>query len=727
MKKIVELLIDWDNVDFDDLGVEVMSLVDKPAIGIDFLAFSEEQIVDNTGFEKFDKFFNDNIDLFKKPGGGPAGDGGVDHAEQMKLLKEKGVNTEFPFGYCYQVAQFLFYAMGGYNGPYDLKCIKKMQYKVEGVDFASTHWYIQHSESGRIVDLTASQFDSILDINEWYPEGRPANLGFPYYNVGDDRVEFDNTVPSFQTLKLYSKWREDHEQVPALEKYYEASKYEEMRKDFAEQEFVLPEAGESEEEFIGRCIPVLRAEGYPEEQAIAICYSYWEDKFEDCACEDFDLEDACWPGYEAIGMKNKNGKLVPNCVPIENSKFSYNDYPESIKNAAARGIKLNEAQGNKCGTLVGKQRAQQLAKGEMISAETIKRMYSYLSRAGAYYKPSDTEACGTISYLLWGGPAALEWSERKLEQIDKERVTQAMLEAAEELGEEHDVTQTVYMSTDQFNETVAGVVDAVKALDILGRRNADEEAKIVYKYEGPSPQRQFCKAMVRLSRTKVFTRQEINEMSRRGVNSAFNSPIRGGNYDIFRFAGGANCRHHWSEYKMFKDNQTGQTILIQTGGQTETPADRPNSGFVNATQKAKADQWYSWNFSAIDEEQRIVVGPAMTPNSLIERRDAQGNQYYVYFSKETIREIAEKFFKKNYTNNTDVDHDDNVVQSNTLLESWIKEDEEKDKSSLYGYESTPIGSWFLSYKINDDETWAKIKSGELKGYSIAGNFLEIEK
>ena len=122
MKKIVELLIDWDNLEFDDLGVEVMSLVDKPAIGIDFLAFSEEVIVDNTGFEKFDKFFNDNIELFKKPGVGQAGEGGVNHAEQMKLLKEKGVNTEFPFGYCYQVAQFLFYAMGGYNGPYDLKC-----------------------------------------------------------------------------------------------------------------------------------------------------------------------------------------------------------------------------------------------------------------------------------------------------------------------------------------------------------------------------------------------------------------------------------------------------------------------------------------------------------------------------------------------------------------------------------------------------------------------------
>lgn len=44
------------------------------------------------------------------------------------------------------------------------------------------------------------------------------------------------------------------------------------------------------------------------------------------------------------------------------------------------------------------------------------RMYSYLSRAKEYYKPSDTEACGTISYLLWGGEPALRWSERWINQ-----------------------------------------------------------------------------------------------------------------------------------------------------------------------------------------------------------------------------------------------------------------------------------------------------------------------
>lgn len=99
---------------------------------------------------------------------------------------------------------------------------------------------------------------------------------------------------------------------------------------------------------------------------------------------------------------------------------SYSDYPSSVSNNAKRGLKLNEAVNNKCATQVGKVRAQQLAQGKPISKETIKRMFSYLSRAEAYYKPEDAEACGTISFLLWGGKSAKTWAEAKLKQLENE-------------------------------------------------------------------------------------------------------------------------------------------------------------------------------------------------------------------------------------------------------------------------------------------------------------------
>ena len=96
---------------------------------------------------------------------------------------------------------------------------------------------------------------------------------------------------------------------------------------------------------------------------------------------------------------------------------TYGDYGSGVRNNAKRGIELNKKVNNKCATSVGKIRAQQLSRGEKLSVSTIKRMYSYLSRAETYYDAGDSKACGTISYLLWGGKAGLNWSRGKLREL----------------------------------------------------------------------------------------------------------------------------------------------------------------------------------------------------------------------------------------------------------------------------------------------------------------------
>ena len=98
---------------------------------------------------------------------------------------------------------------------------------------------------------------------------------------------------------------------------------------------------------------------------------------------------------------------------------AYRDYPDSVSNNAKKGIELNEKQGNKCATQVGKVRAQQLAQKQPVSLATIKRMYSYLSRAQEYYDQGDTSSCGYISYMLWGGLSAKSWAESKLKELDQ--------------------------------------------------------------------------------------------------------------------------------------------------------------------------------------------------------------------------------------------------------------------------------------------------------------------
>ena len=137
--------------------------------------------------------------------------------------------------------------------------------------------------------------------------------------------------------------------------------------------------------------------------------SMWEKDVEDLTEEEAGIFLGKIKAIIRDDKRFKNGKRI--------EMESYADYGDGIKNNAKRGIDLNEKNGNKCATQVGKIRAQQLANGEPISVDTIKRMYSYLSRAEAYYDETDTTACGTISYLLWGGKAALAYSRNKLREL----------------------------------------------------------------------------------------------------------------------------------------------------------------------------------------------------------------------------------------------------------------------------------------------------------------------
>ena len=103
---------------------------------------------------------------------------------------------------------------------------------------------------------------------------------------------------------------------------------------------------------------------------------------------------------------------------------SYTDYPEAAKKAAESAIKKNEEKSAsaKCGTAVGKIRAQQIAQGKPLSYETIKRVYAYLSRAITFIDKSDPDylnSCSYISVGLWGGEAMLPYARKIISQKEK--------------------------------------------------------------------------------------------------------------------------------------------------------------------------------------------------------------------------------------------------------------------------------------------------------------------
>jgi len=125
-------------------------------------------------------------------------------------------------------------------------------------------------------------------------------------------------------------------------------------------------------------------------------------------------------------------------------------------------------------------------------------------------------------------------------------------------------------------------------------------------------------------------------------------------------------------------------------------------------------------FAKVDEEKRELISPALIPNKQIFRYDPNtDSEYYVYFSKETVKKASHLYLKHNNHHKATEQHTDRVSGVLTV-ESWIKEGEQ-DKSNLYGFD-LPIGTWFVKMKIENDEVWNKIKSGELKGLSIEGYF-----
>ena len=126
-------------------------------------------------------------------------------------------------------------------------------------------------------------------------------------------------------------------------------------------------------------------------------------------------------------------------------------------------------------------------------------------------------------------------------------------------------------------------------------------------------------------------------------------------------------------------------------------------------------------FAKVDEDKRMLVSPALIPNKQIFRHDPNTDtDYYVYFSPDTVRKASELYLKNNNHHKATYEHSDRVSGVLTV-ESWIIEDTKTDKSTLYGF-SLPKGTWMVKMKIENDELWNKIKSGEVKGLSIEGYF-----
>ena len=118
------------------------------------------------------------------------------------------------------------------------------------------------------------------------------------------------------------------------------------------------------------------------------------------------------------------------------------------------------------------------------------------------------------------------------------------------------------------------------------------------------------------------------------------------------------------------------------------------------------------------DEKHMLYGAVLVPDKAIYRINEEGDEYYLEFTKESIERMSQDFMKEYRQKNITLDHEEEASEI-YVVESWIKEDLYKDKSVALGLSETlPVGTWVVGVKVNNIETWERVKSGELKGFSV---------
>lgn len=132
-----------------------------------------------------------------------------------------------------------------------------------------------------------------------------------------------------------------------------------------------------------------------------------------------------------------------------------------------------------------------------------------------------------------------------------------------------------------------------------------------------------------------------------------------------------------------------------------------------------------YKLAEADTDKRLLTGALLVPNKTIYRKDGD-DEYYIYFTRETVRKASEMFLMNGYQNNSTFEHR-LELSGLSLVESWIVEDEVKDKSQIYDMD-LPLGTWVGTMKVTNEEVWKDfVKTGKVKGFSIEGYFVEKSK
>jgi len=437
------------------------------------------------------------------------------------------------------------------------------------------------------------------------------------------------------------------------------------------------------------------------------------------------LEDAILQGVDQIAFV-ESPAIEEDYYAFSKQTFAtYTDYPQAASDNAKRAVKYATENGwGGCGTGVGKARAHQLANREPVSEETISRMASFERHRRNSNTPYG-RGCGGLMWDSWGGSEGVEWAQRKLQRIREERMA---LEVGSLPSYSNEVSGSMINKIESFQteEQLAQNIDvfgyktkyificpgAIGTFTHLKTMNPDEDTIGMIRSAAVVADSVF-KIEYDVLEAKEATQEQLDEAII--LVEDFK--------DIMHEIDEAVGMTHDVGYM---DNHV-ETIRSYTPGFIEEAftgillEDLKELGIEGLSEVERKDL-----FAAI-EDQQMIVSPLMIPNKLIPRVDEKtGEEYYVYFTADTIQKIAHKFMSEKLLDKFNIEHNPGMpVSVAHMVESWIVEDPLNDKSRIYGF-SVPKGAWVAMVKIKDREFWqGYVKSGKAKGFSVEGYFSDM--
>jgi hypothetical protein len=403
-----------------------------------------------------------------------------------------------------------------------------------------------------------------------------------------------------------------------------------------------------------------------------------------CPClDEFALEDACWDGYEPIGMKEKDGKMVPNCVPIKASKEDF--------------------------ALVG------FIDGEPVfSTPEEAILYGDKMKGCASYHVHTDEDGNEVYMGCNIHPEKME-SEFGVEDYTEEEIEVVKLLKF--------LKETNY---EKF-EAVVGSMRGATESEIKKRNH--KNPTIYFKYERKltgAPDRDFCTSI----EDRYFRRLEIDLL--RDLNTEFGHERQP--YSKWLYKGGPQCVHAFRKFIVQGQNFADRGWAEGKAGMA--PKEMPNNGYYSEETKRKSEVAYIISQQNMSKqefkgevEKRMVYGPLMIPNILIPRMDEDTNEkYFVKFTAEAVEKMQQLYMIEKRQDKTNYEHTSQKMSSIVMVESWIVSGE-SDKAYQLGFkrEDIPDGTWMGGYKVMDtpegDYLWNEfIKTGKVKGFSVEGEF-----